>query len=61
MLVDIDRDARVDRLFYAGTEVSQVYEEWVRIIDGHLDENNIKARESHALKNRCTTATWKHF
>ena len=50
LLVDIDSDACVSRTFYVETEVPQVYEEWVRIMDGQLDETDIKALESYAAK-----------
>ncbi len=48
--VDIDRSARVSRCFYVGQRMPQVYEEWVKIMNGHLDKNDVTALEAHAAE-----------
>ena len=61
LLVDIDRDARVSRRFYVGQRMPQVYEEWVKIMNGNLDEVDIMALEAFAAEEPCHDCYMQQF
>lgn len=52
LFVEIDRYARVHRTFHVGTELPSVQDEWKKIMESHLDAEDIVALDELAAKEK---------